>query len=175
MKLQHLIPLLCLVVCFTAGAQTNSPASTPAPEKKPAIFDESADGSKQIAEALAKAAAEHKHVLLMFGANYCSWCHQLHGLFTTSTNIAPIAQRGFVVVMIDVKHSTTGKIEDWHNGPLLTKYNPDYKGIPFLVVLDANGKQLTTQDDGNTDKLEEDKGYNSDKVMAFLKKWSPRN
>ena len=113
----------------------------------------------------------------MFGANDCGWCHRLHNFFQTDTNVATVLHHDFVVVMIDVKTDTpnTGKIENCHNGVLIKKYSPVYQGVPFIAILDADGKQLTTQDDGNTGKLEEDKSYSHDKVMAFLKKWAPQN
>jgi hypothetical protein len=43
--------------------------------------------------------------------------------------------------------------------------------LPLIVVLDADGKQLTTQDTG---KLEEGDHHSPEKVMAFLKEWSPK-
>jgi thioredoxin-related protein len=177
MKIQHVIPLLFFVGCCIAGAQSNSTASATADAKRPSLYDESADGTKQIAEALSRATAEHKHVLLMFGANNCGWCHRLHSFFQTDTSVADLLHHDFVVVMIDVNDEAdkVGKIENWHNGVLLKKYTPVYHGVPFLVILDADGKQLTTHDDGNTGNLEEDKSYSHDKVMAFLKKWAPQN
>ncbi len=174
MRIHHIVPLLFIIGCSIAGAQMNSTTNGAFLATRPSLYDESADGSKQIAGALLTAATEHKHVLLMFGANDCGWCHVLHRFFQTDTNVAAELHHDFVVVMIDVKTDTpnTGRIENWHNGLLLTKYSPIYQGVPFIVVLDTHGKQLTTQDDGNTGNLEEGKNYSHDKVMAFLKKWA---
>jgi thioredoxin-related protein len=178
MKIQNIIPLLFFASCSIVGAQAVSTTNATPNAARPSLYDESADGSKQIAEALSTATAEHKHVLLIFGANDCGWCHRLHSFFQTDTNVATELRSSFVVVLIDTKtdwHTpNTGKIENWHNGLLLTKYSPVYQGEPFLVILDAEGKQLTTQDDGNTGKLEEGKNYSHDKVMAFLTKWAPK-
>jgi thioredoxin-related protein len=158
---------------FSRG-QSNLTANATVNSKQPSLYDESADGSKQIAEALSTATAEHKHVLLMFGANNCGWCHRLHSFFQTDTNVASELSSSFVVVMVDMKPDGPDKIENWHNGYLLKKYSPVYQGVPFVVVLDADGKQLTTQDDGVTGRLVEGKNYSHDKVMAFLKKWAPK-
>ena len=176
MKTRYIISLLFLAGCFIVSAQTNLTANVAPHATRATIYDESADGSKQMAEAFVAATKEHKHILLMFGANNCGWCHRLHTFFETDKNIADVIKSDYVIVMIDVKTDTpnTGKIENWHNGLLLTKYSPVYQGVPFIVVLDADGKQLTTQDDGNTGKLEEGKNYSHDKVMAFLKKWAPK-
>lgn len=128
------------------------------------IYNETADGSKQIADALEIATKEHKHILLQFGANWCSWCHKLHQLFETNTTIAEILRNDYVVVMIDVNKG--------HNSDTDTKYgHPTRFGLPAIMVLDADGKQLITQDTG---KLEEGDHHSPDKVVAFLKAWAPK-
>ncbi len=141
MKIQYIIPLLFVVGTCIASAQTNSTTNATVHANRPSIYDESADGSKQIAEALATAAKEHKRVLLMFGANWCGWCHKLHTLFETDQNISDVLKANFVVVMIDVNKG--------HNSAVDASYgNPTQHGLPVIVILDADGKQLTTEDTG---------------------------
>lgn len=145
----------------SAHENSNSSASLQA---RPNIYDESADGSKQIADALDIAKKEHKHILLQFGANWCGWCHKLHKLFETDKSIAEVLKSDYVVVMIDVNKG--------HNNDTDTKYgHPTRFGLPAIVVLDADGKQLITQDTG---KLAEGDHHSPDKVMAFLKEWAPK-
>ena len=128
----------------------------------PAFYDESADGSKQIADALAQAGKDGKRVLLQFGANWCPWCHKLHALFDSDKEIAALLKRDYLVVLIDVNKG--------HNGETDAKYGkPTKLGLPVIVVLDSDGKQLTTKDSGD---LEEGKQHSPEKVLAFLKKWS---
>ena len=148
---------------YIKGPGTSS-SSTATRQARPKIYDESAAGSKQIAEALAVAKKEHKHVLLQFGANYCGPCHELHKLFETDKTIAEELEKGNVVVMIDVNQG--------HNKDIDTRYgNPTRFGLPAIVVLDSDGKQLTTQDTGLL--AEEDHyHYNREKIMDFLKQWS---
>src|ERR1700734_1946040 len=67
----------------------------------PNIYDESANGAKQISDALLIAKKEHKHILLDFGANWCIWCHRLHTLFETNKEVAEELKSAYVVVMID--------------------------------------------------------------------------
>ena len=38
---------------------------------KPAIYDESADGQKQLTQAIEQAKKDNKVILLQFGANWC--------------------------------------------------------------------------------------------------------
>jgi hypothetical protein len=46
---------------------------------------------------------------------------------------------------------------------------PQRFGFPVLVLLDAEGNRLNTQ---NTAYLEQDKGYNAEKVKGFLLDWN---
>jgi thiol:disulfide interchange protein len=143
-------------------------ADQPAKPNRPPIYDTKADGGKQITEALATAKREHKNVLLQFGANWCGWCHKLHNLFHSDKDIAAFLKANYVVVLIEVD-KVDGK---QHNADINERYgNPCRFGLPALVVLDADGKQLTTQ---NTGKLEEGDHHDRAKVLAFLKEWVPK-
>lgn len=146
------------------GPPTALAADTAAKPARPAIYNETADGAQQVAEALAQAKPEQRRVLLMFGANWCGWCHRLHKLFESDAAIAAKLKQDFVVVMIDVNKN--------HNADLNQRYgNPTQFGLPVLVVLDAAGKALTTQDTG---KLEDGDHHDPAKVLAFLTQWSPK-
>jgi len=150
-------------ILLLLSAPTGLAADAQAKSARPAIYDESADGVKQIEEALARVKKEDKHVLLMFGANWCGWCHRLHQLFESDAQIAAKLKQDFVVVLIDVNKN--------HNADVNQRYgNPTRLGLPVLVVLDAAGKALTTQDTG---KLEEGDHHDPTKVLAFLNQWAP--
>ena len=137
-------------------------ADTPAKTSRPAIYDENADGGKQIADALIVAKKENKRVLLQFGANWCGWCHKLHKLCQTDAEIAAKLKEAYVVVLIDVNKG--------HNGDINKQYgNPNRFGLPAIVILDADGKALVTQDTG---KLEEGDHHDTKKVLAFLDEWA---
>jgi len=85
----------------------------------------------------------------------------LSGLLNTNAVIAKIVKENYVIVLIDV--------DNGHNEDVVKRYgNPTQFGLPVLVVLDADGKQLTTQDTG---KLEEGDHHDPAKVMAFFEKW----
>ena len=132
---------------------------------KPKDIYDAAIGAKQVDEAVAKANKEGKRVLLQFGANWCPWCHRLHDLFKSDEGIAAALKRDYVVLLIDVDKD--------RNADLVARYHqPTKLGLPVIVILDGDGKQLTTQDTG---KLEEGDHHSPVKVMDFLKRWAPKN
>ncbi|MFQ5413721.1 MAG: thioredoxin family protein [Phycisphaerae bacterium] len=143
-------------------------AADPKPsEKRPALYDTNADGGRQIAAALAAAKRDNKRVLLQFGANWCVWCHRLHELFASDRDIARTLLYEYVLVLIDV--DTVGGKK--HNADIDARYgHPTRHGLPVLVVLDADGTHVTTQETG---ALEAGDHHNPEKVLAFLKKWRP--
>src|SRR5271170_1611243 len=105
------------------------------------IYDEKADAHVEIKEALAKATAGHKRVIVVFGANWCFDCHVLDKAFHRP-DLAPIVSANYEVVHVDI-----GRGEK--NQDLMTKYDvPMKRGIPGLAVLDANGKVVYSQKNG---------------------------
>lgn len=157
-----IIRLLALAVLVPL-LQTPGMAADAKPSR-PDIYNEQADGAKQVEAALAEAKKENKVVLLQFGANWCGWCHKLHNLFQSDAKIAAKLKESYVVVHVDVNKG--------HNGETDTKYgHPTQHGLPVIVLLDADGKPLTTQDTG---KLEEGDHHDPAKVLAFLNQWAPK-
>lgn len=125
---------------------------------RPNIYDAAADAEAQLAQAMEQAGREHKQILLQFGANWCGWCHKLHELFQTNGPVAEVLARKFVVVMVDV--------DKGHNEAFSKRFgSPTRFGLPVLVVADARGQKLTTQDTG---ALEEGDHHSAAKVLAFL-------
>ncbi len=159
-------PLSIFACCLFSVLTAAGPASLGAAEapqgSRPNIYDESLDGTKQVADALALAKKENKRVLIQFGANWCGWCHKLHRLFDTDKEVSGELKANYLLILVDVNKG--------HNEALLKKYGADHLGLPSLVVLDSSGKHLTTQDTG---QLEEGDHHSPAKVMAFLKQWAP--
>jgi len=130
---------------------------------KPKIYDESADGATQLADALALAKAQHKRVLLQFGANWCAPCHELHEFLETDKNVAEALKRRYVVLMVDVNKG--------HNHNLCVMYGPPVY-LPTIVILEDDGKKLTAENPG---KWAEGHHYSPEKALAFLKEWALPN
>ncbi|WP_165064170.1 thioredoxin family protein [Paludisphaera rhizosphaerae] len=134
-------------------------------EAKPAkksIYDATADARAQVEKAAAQAKKDGTRVLLMFGGDWCGWCHKLHTLFREDKEIATILSNEYELVMIDTKAPNAETYLSEASKGL------DGVGYPFLAVYDADGKLLKGQ---KTDPLEEGDHHDPAKVKAFLEEW----
>ena len=128
---------------------------------KPAIYNPKADIKAEIAGALKTAAKDHKRILLMFGGNWCPWCHKLHKLFETDEAIRTILQQHYILIMVDVGEKAGAPL----NRDLVERYRVEGFGYPSLAVLDARGKLVCTQ---NSAALEKGPGHDPARVLSFL-------
>ena len=127
------------------------------------IYNPEADAKAEVAAAVVKAAAEGKHVFLQIGGNWCPWCLRFHKMIAEDAKLDSLVHANYVVV--EVNYS---KENDNHEF-LATLGNPQRFGFPVFVILDANSHVLHTQDSGY---LEQDKGYNREKVDRLFLMWS---
>lgn len=165
MKMKTRVPPIVTCLCFLviiAVALSLLPAGGAEKATQPKLYNESADGDKQLADAMVIARKEHKQILLQFGANWCGWCWKLHKLFESDKSVRGELSTNYVLVLIDVNQD--------HNKGFAVKYGADRHGLPFLVLLDREGKLLTTKD---TSDLEAGDHHSPQKVLAFLKAWEP--
>ena len=162
--------LLAAVACAAPSGTVRGQgtATKLAEAKRPAIYDEAADAKTQIAAALARARKDNKRVLLQFGGNWCGWCHKLHELFKADKAIARLLLCEYETVLVDVGHSDK-------NMDLVAGYGADLAkgGVPYLTVLDAEGKALVNQETGPLERPpEKGPAHDPEKVKAFLAKWA---
>ena len=160
MNLYRRILTLGLAFAFAAGSGVCFSQAAP---KKKEIYSESADAHAEIKDALEKATAEHKRVIVVFGANWCYDCHVLDKAFHRS-DLAPILAANYEVVHVDI-----GKGEK--NQDLMKQYEvPMKRGIPGLAVLDSDGKLVYSQRNG---EFENARALAPDDFRAFLNTWKP--
>ena len=131
-----------------------------------ALYPPPEKAEEEISSALARAAKDHKRVILVFGANWCYDCHVLDATFH-SKDFAGVVSANYHVVHINVGD------EGDKNLDLAEKYGVPLKKavrIPSLAVLDPDGKVIYSQKNGEFD---DSVRIGPDDVAAFLTKWKP--
>jgi thioredoxin-related protein len=148
-------------------AQDQAPAAAkPATAaKRASIYDKSADTSAQLAKATARAKHDEKRILVMFGGDWCGWCHKLHELFASNAEVRKVLSDEYVLVMVDTTAPGAQDLFKKCKAALPKEELEKAIGVPFLGVLDANGKVVTAQ---RTDPLETGDHHDPGLVKEFL-------
>jgi thioredoxin-related protein len=136
--------------------------------KRASIYDKAADAKVQVAKAVERARHDDKRILLMFGGDWCGWCHKLHDLFKKDAEIARTLSNEYVLVTVDLEAPNAAELLKTCKAALSQEKLQKGVGYPFLAVLDAEGKVVTAQ---RTDPLEEGDHHDPKKVAEFLTKW----
>lgn len=160
-----------MLITTSSVLAADAPSESPVPEYPnmgPDIFESSIDGESLVTGAVNRAAAEHKRVVLLLGANWCPWCRRLHSAISHAPAVKKILNERFVLAYVDVntRHDKKRNV-----GTLERLGNPvDRFGLPAIVVLDADGKILTVQDTAPLAAPTDDEiGH---RLFAFLQAWS---
>ncbi len=128
------------------------------------VYNPKANAKHDIENAIKKAQKEGKHVLLQVGGNWCPWCVKMHKYLDTNKEINQLLNANYIFVLVN--YSKENK-----NTEVLKQLGyPQRFGFPVLVVLNAKGERLHTQ---NSWYLEKEKGYDFKKVKSFLLNWRP--
>lgn len=117
------LTMVCTVLSFSAKAQQTPPAAA----------------DEIVKEACTQATKNHKKVFVLFHASWCGWCHKMD----TAMNDASI-KKAFVdnyeIRHITVLENGANKAQENPGGAeLLAKYHGDQEGIPFWLILNADG------------------------------------
>ena len=134
------------------------------------VYDENINPLEQIDKAVAQAGDQGKFVICQVGGNWCPWCLRFADFITKDEDIAKVVDENFVY--IHVNYNPRSSNDEARDKAMLKRLgNPGRFGYPVFVVLDAEGKVLHIQD---SSFLEEDKGYNKEKVLRFFNGWTPK-
>jgi len=146
-----------------AYIQRQDAARLKQPLEQKDLYPASPDAKAEIAEAIHKATGTHKHVLVVFGANWCFDCHVLDEAFH-SQEISPTVEKSFEVVHVDI-----GQMDK--NLDIAKQYDvPLDRGVPALAVLESDGKLLFSQKRG---EFEAARSMAPEDILEFLNKWKP--
>jgi thioredoxin-related protein len=157
-----------------ACAQQQQSGDPPKPQPtgrqpRAAIYDKAADAKVLVEKASERAQKENKRILLMFGGDWCGWCHKLHDLFASHPAIRKTLSNEYLVVMIDTESKNANSLLDRCKAALTPEELKKGMGYPFLAVLDAGGKVVKAQP---TDVLEEGDHHDPKRVGDFLTRFA---
>ena len=103
---------ICLSVCAYADAP---------------VYDESANAAAQVAQALVKAKADNKQLMIVFGANWCGDCKMLDGEFKKPA-LKALLDKNYIIVKVDVNRFNKNLDVVKPYGDVIKK------GIPSIVI-----------------------------------------
>jgi len=153
------IAVILAVIQFSDAADAGERKGKPKPVFTVSEYNPKRDPAKDLAETVKVAQKEKRRIILLVGGTWCHWCRMIPKYFEKTKPVAAILAHDYVIM----------KVNDT-NTDFLSQY-PAIPAYPHLIVLDAKGKHLHSQD---SEELEEGNGYNDDAFVAFLKKWASK-
>lgn len=137
------------------------------------VYDENINPVEQIEQSLALAKTDGKFVVCQVGGNWCPWCLRFADFITNDSAISKLIADNFVYIHVNYNpRKSEGATRTRQAEEMMQRLgNPARFGFPVFVVLDENGRVLHTQD---SSFLEEGQGYSQEKVIRFLKNWTPQ-
>jgi thiol:disulfide interchange protein len=127
------------------------------------LYPDVSRAQSDVAAALKEAAKAKKRVLVDFGGNWCTDCKILDINFRKPENAA-LLQAKYILVHVNVGDKGID-----HNLDLGERYGiPLKKGVPALAVLEADGKLVYSQKNGEFESM---RRMDPQSVNDFLKQW----
>lgn len=149
------VAVLCGLVALTGSAMAQDGGRV--------IYPDPSLAKAQLHQALVRAKAGHKRVIVDFGGNWCGDCRVLDIYFHDPANAALLA-KNFELVDVNIGHYDVNRdLADQYGIPL-------QKGVPALVVLAPTGKVLYAQTHGEFEKM---RTLQSSDLTTFLNEWKP--
>jgi thioredoxin 1 len=127
------------------------------------LYPDPSVAKSQIHEALARAKAQHKRVILDFGGNWCGDCKVLDIYLHDPANRS-LLEENFELVEVNIgRYDANQDIADHYGIPL-------QRGVPALVILSPDGKVLLAQTHGEFEKM---RTLQSSDLTKYLNDWKP--
>ena len=153
-------PFILFVFLLLQGSKIVFSQEVKKPVRYKYTFDPAADARKDVEEAISKAKASHRRVLVVVGGDWSIWSCMAHDSLANDET----CYKNYV--MVPVNFSPVNR-----NAEELTALGcPKNVGYPVFIVLDENGKKIHEQD---TDPLKKDsRHYNMKLINGFLVSWA---
>jgi len=126
-------------------------------------YDTSADANADVNAAFARAQTSGKRVLIDLGGNWCPDCIILANVMRLP-EVAPFVAANYEVVMVDVGRSNRNL-----QIPARFGITRRLEGVPFMLVVDPDGKLLNA---GNAATLDEAHAMKPQAMVDWLASWT---
>lgn len=126
-------------------------------------YDPRANPYRDLDRAISRASAERKRILIIVGGDWCGWCEVFDLHLARDAEVRAAFERSFVILKVNVSSANQNEV-------FLSGF-PGSAGYPDLFILDSNGAYLGRQ---TTDVLENDRGYDRNRMLAFATRWTPQ-
>lgn len=163
-----LIALLTILFSPVGAAATES-----AQENLKKVYDETIDPLVQLDNAIASASQSRQYVLCQLGGNWCKWCLRLAQFVSQDEEISKLIKDNYKFIHVNYNpriRNRNSAVQAKTDKLLKRLGNPGRFGYPVLIVLDGKGRVLHIQD---SSFLEEGDSYSRNKVLRFLRNWTP--
>jgi thioredoxin 1 len=125
------------------------------------LYPADADAHKEIEEALKTAATESKHVMLVFGGNWCYDCHVLDQALHEG-EASRIMKESFLLVHVDIGEGDKNK-------DVVEKFKSSLgSGVPVVAIVRSDGKVVYSSSNG---EFEAARRMMKKDLVAFLNHW----
>ena len=133
---------MAILACAGAGCRTAQDPCATIPSPSGATAGP-AEAKAVVAHAACRANAEHKVVLIEFGASWCKWCTSFQN-FVRSKEAGAIIEANYIVTNLVVLEADDKKgLENPGGDVMMSEWAGGARpGLPFYVFLDANGQKL---------------------------------
>ena len=113
-------------------------------------YDPRRDTAALITDAMERAAAENKRVLLVLGGDWCGWCKVLEDDIDRSEKLVDVLEEHYLIAKVYCDAGSPGIRFKPRKQP---QYGASYvniraKAYPHLVILDSDGNRLLSRDMG---------------------------
>lgn len=111
-------------------------------------------------DAIEKAAASQRRILIELGGNWCAWCKKLDRFIAEHEIIKKKLYENFIVLKVNVS-------DENDNHEFLSAF-PKTFGYPHFFVAHSDGSVLHSKD---TAELLEDGKYSEQRFLDFIEHW----
>lgn len=154
MRTKSLIPIITLLALLPwLATATSLPDYSTGYDAKRDVF---ADGH----DAIQRAKASNRRVLIEVGGDWCVWCHVLDKFLRDNPDIETELHNTFVLLKVNV--------DDVNDNSEFLKAFPKPLGYPHMYITENNGSIVWSQD--TAEFLHKGK-YSRERFLAFLHKW----